>query len=83
LPEAQWYIDALQEETGFWVEPYQNALIADLWLVDYYVPIHREIPGGRETIGVIFVTLSTDSLVEFLNSIDAGEEGFTYLLSVG
>jgi len=81
LPEAQWYIDALQEETGFWVEPYQNALIADLWLVDYYVPIHREIPGGRETIGVIFVTLSTDSLVEFLNSIDAGEEGFTYLLS--
>jgi len=81
LENAKWYIDALQATSGFWTEPYQNALVEDIWLVDYHAPILREVPGGRETIGIVFVTLSTESLVEFLNSIDAGEEGFTYLLS--
>ncbi|MEM7532336.1 MAG: urea ABC transporter substrate-binding protein [Chloroflexota bacterium] len=81
ITESSWYFDSLKKDSGFWTEPFLSTILDDQWMVEYRVPVYRETANGRETLGLVYTTLAIDAIVEFLNSIDAGEEGFTYLVS--
>ncbi len=75
-----WYRKALRAPNGsYWTKPYfsESSLV---WYIDYMALFYED--DRRETIhGVVYADHTLDTLTDLLQSIDVGEEGFSYILS--
>lgn len=78
-PQNEWYHETLSRISGYWPKPYFNALHSE-WVVEYRTPLIRRTESATKAVGVFYINYTIDTLVDFLHSIDAGEEGFSYLL---
>lgn len=85
LTSVAWYREAIASN-GLWLEPYFGQASQE-WLVEYNVPFFQPVQNleGQEEcqspVGIVYVNHSLKTLNQLLESVDTGEEGFSYLLT--
>ena len=81
FPETSWYHQPLAHG-AMWHELYFST-VAETFVIQYTAPFYRSAPenGEQIPIGLVYARHSVESLSEFIDSLDLGEEGYCYLLS--
>lgn len=73
--EALWYLERFDEsETGKWMNPYVDAASGE-WIITYYTPVTE----NNEIIGFLDIDISLKHIIELINEIKIGEEGYLML----
>ncbi|MDH3600215.1 MAG: cache domain-containing protein [Candidatus Tectomicrobia bacterium] len=80
VSNAAWYREALSAPNGVhWTKPYFGEA-TQVWFIDYMALFYED--DRRETIhGVVYADHTLETLTDLVQSIDVGEEGFSYILS--
>ncbi|ETW95537.1 MAG: hypothetical protein ETSY2_47965, partial [Candidatus Entotheonella gemina] len=80
LDAATWYRNALSAPNGvLWTGP-SFGKATQAWLIDYMALFYED--DRREVInGVVYITHTLETLTDLVQSIDVGEEGFSYIVS--
>lgn len=80
-PNTTWYHDPIRKG-AMWHELYFST-VADTFLVEYIAPFYRVAPDTlkKVPIGVIYANHSVETFTQFVDSLDLGKEGYSYILS--
>ncbi len=73
--QASWYTDRLSEPTeSNWKEPYIDAA-TNQWIVTYY----KRVVENGQIIGFIEIDISLTHIIELINSVKLGEQGYLFV----
>ncbi len=75
-PTTAWYTSIVDSGEARWVEPY-FAQAAQTWLAEYVVSFYAD----GDPAGVLYIDHSFDTFGRFVNSLDLGEEGYSFIMS--
>ncbi len=76
-----WYLIPKELKKALWSEPYYDEVVPNVKKVTYSVPIHRNIDGHMEFVGILAADLSLDLLDRIVSSIKVYQTGYAYMIS--
>jgi hypothetical protein len=74
--ERDWY--SIPKTNGAeWFEPPYYGIVAETFIAEYSVPIIR----NDSSIGIVYIDISFDKLIDIISNVSVGKSGYGFLLS--
>lgn len=73
--ESLWFLERFEETgAGTWMKPYVDAA-SEEWIITYYTKVIQD----NEIIGFLDIDISLKHIIELINEVEIGEEGYLLL----